>query len=101
MTPQRQVGIWHRDTFGDDCPLTWLGLKVAAEAGELCQAILTADGEPQRNGRTYEDLREEAADVLIVLYAIAERAGFDLGMAFFERFGEVSRREYPGLERLG
>lgn len=100
MTPQDKVGAWHRATF-DPCPLGWVGLKLAAEAGEVAQAILTAEGEPRRAGRDFEDLREEAADVLIVLYAIADRAGFDLGQAFWERFTEVSRREYPGLEVLG
>jgi NTP pyrophosphatase (non-canonical NTP hydrolase) len=98
-SPQALVGSWHRATF-DPCPLPWVGLKLAAEAGELCQAVLTADGEPRRDGRAYEEIREEAADVLIVLYAIADRAGFDLGVAFWERFEEVSRRQYPGVEVL-
>jgi NTP pyrophosphatase (non-canonical NTP hydrolase) len=95
---QAAVGHWHRATF-DPCPLGWVGLKLAAEAGETCQAILTMEGEPRRAGRTYEDLRTEAADTLIVLYAIAERAGFDLEAAFAERFAEVSQRQFE--ERAG
>ena len=96
MTPQTKVGEWHRATF-DPCPLSWVGLKLAAETGEVAQAILTLEGEPRREGRTYEDLRTEAADVLIVLYAIADRAGFDLGQAFWERFAEVSQRRFTTL----
>ena len=95
MTTQAEVGAWHRATF-DPCPLGWVGLKLAAEAGEVAQAILTLEGEPRREGRTYEDLRGEAADTLIVLFAIAERAGFDLLAATEERFAEVSRRRFAG-----
>ena len=93
MSAQADVGAWHRATF-DPCPLSWVGNKLAAECGEVNQAILTLEGEPQREGREYEDLRAECADVLVVLYAIADRAGFDLRVAFQERFSEVSRREF-------
>lgn len=91
---QAQVAAWHRRIFGQDVPVTWLGLKLAEEAGEVCREVLREDGEPQRDGRTPEGAAAEAADVLIVLLALADRAGFDLAAAFQTRWEIVSHRRF-------
>lgn len=93
MPDQAAIGAWHRSRF-DPCPLDWLGLKLAEETGEVCRVLLGLAGEPVREGRTHTQLPTEAADVLIVLYALADRAGFDLDQALTDRFAEVTLRRF-------
>lgn len=56
-----------------------MGLKLGAEAGELCEAVLVAE---EADGTAYRgkdftsaraDVREECADVLICVAALVER----------------------------
>jgi NTP pyrophosphatase (non-canonical NTP hydrolase) len=91
---QATVGAWHRRVFGDDVPLTWLGLKLAEEAGEVCREILLTDGEPIRDGRQPSHVPSEAADALIVLLALADRCGFDLRDALWAQWQVVSKRQF-------
>jgi NTP pyrophosphatase (non-canonical NTP hydrolase) len=95
MTGQATIGAWHRAKFAP-CPLDWLGLKLAEEAGEVCRVLLGLAGEPIRDGRVHTDLPDELADVAIVLYALADRAGFDLDQAVSDRFAVVSQRAFTG-----
>lgn len=67
----------------------------AAELAELTQwkddnAVETAAADPAFRGR----LAEEAADVLLYLLLIAERAGFDLAAAAAAKI-EANDRKYP------
>ncbi len=67
----------------------------AAELAELTQwkeddAVETAAADPAFRGR----LAEEAADVLLYLLLIAERAGFDLAEAAAAKIA-VNDRKYP------
>jgi NTP pyrophosphatase (non-canonical NTP hydrolase) len=91
---QAAVAAWHRGVFGEEVPLAWLGLKLAEEAGEVCRAVLLVEGERRRAGRQDHEIAIEAADTLIVLLALADRAGFDLDQALRERFGEIVQRRF-------
>jgi NTP pyrophosphatase (non-canonical NTP hydrolase) len=91
---QAAVAAWHRQRFGDEVPLTWLGLKLAEEAGEVCRELLMADGEPTREGRRAAGVEAEAVDVLIVLLALADRAGFKLSEVLEARWSVVSARRF-------
>jgi NTP pyrophosphatase (non-canonical NTP hydrolase) len=96
---QTAVGAWHRRTFGAHVPPAWLGLALAEEAGEVCRALLDNAGAPRRSGRHPGTVAAEAADVLIVLLALADRCGIDLEAAFDAKFAVVTKRRYPDPTR--
>jgi NTP pyrophosphatase (non-canonical NTP hydrolase) len=96
---QADVAAWHRRVFGEQCSLWRIGLKLAEEAGEVCRETGIADGEPLRDGRRPNGIATEAADVLIVLLALADRAGFDLADALEARFAVVSKRQFAAADR--
>lgn len=69
-------------------------LNVAEEAGEVARAVLKR---VQGIRGTYEhwtdEIRKEAADVMISLMCLAQIEGWDLGMAVDERWNYVINRE--------
>lgn len=88
MVDQRDVGQWHRRTFPVCSP--------ARLATKLMEEAIEADHELWRHG--YSDtrlIRDEIADVAIVLMAIADRCGFDLQQAIDDKFARVVEK-YAG-----
>jgi NTP pyrophosphatase (non-canonical NTP hydrolase) len=57
-------------------------LKLVEEVGEVCRAVDALEGQPQDPQGRANDLGEEAADVLIMLMSVINRAGIDLEQAF-------------------
>jgi NTP pyrophosphatase (non-canonical NTP hydrolase) len=57
-------------------------LKLVEEVGEVCRAVDALDGQPQDPQGRVNDLGEEAADTLIMLMSVVNRAGIDLEEAF-------------------
>lgn len=88
MTNQQQVGEWHRRTFSD-CEPARLRKKLYEEWSEANYELRVAG---YRNGAR---LRDEIADVAIVLMAIADRCGFDLQQAIDDKFARVTQK-YDG-----
>ncbi|MBO6510032.1 MAG: MazG-like family protein [Roseibium sp.] len=76
-------------TQADPKTLQERALKLAEEAGELAQAVLSATGAPGSayKNHTLEDVREEAADAAIVALSVLAQASADADE--FER--EVKR----------
>ena len=80
---QTTVGDWHLKQFSD-AGLMDVYAKLVSELGEIGDALLG----PELGGKG--DLVDEVGDVLIVLLALADRAGFSAGSAArlkFERLG--------------
>lgn len=67
---QKTISDWAEQTFGPSGPLPRIAARANEEMAELLKG-LTFCAEPHQ-------LVEEAADVKIVLYRLAERLGFDL-----------------------
>lgn len=82
MVDQRQIGEWHRRAF-PDCAPSRLRAKLTEEYFEAHDEFRVAG---YRNGAR---LRDEIADVAIVLMAIADRCGFDLRQAIDDKFCRV------------
>ena len=57
-------------------------LKLVEEVGEVCRAVDALEGQPQDPQGRVNDLGEEAADTLIMLMSVINRAGIDLEAAF-------------------
>ena len=57
-------------------------LKLVEEVGEICRAVDALEGQPQDPQGRVNDLGEEAADTLIMLISVINRAGVDLEEAF-------------------
>ncbi|HEU5157835.1 MAG TPA: MazG nucleotide pyrophosphohydrolase domain-containing protein [Streptosporangiaceae bacterium] len=57
-------------------------LKLVEEVGEVCRAVDALEGQPQDPRGRVNDLGEEAADTLIMLMSVINRAGIDLEEAF-------------------
>jgi NTP pyrophosphatase (non-canonical NTP hydrolase) len=57
-------------------------LKLVEEVGEICRAVDALEGQPQDPQGRVNDLGEEAADTLIMLMSVINRAGIDLEEAF-------------------
>jgi len=69
-------------------------LNIAEEAGEVARAVLKrVQGIRGSYEHWTEEIRTEAADVLISLMCLAEIEGWDLGDAVDERWNVVINRE--------
>lgn len=69
-------------------------LGLAEEAGEVCRAVLKRRHGTRGSAVEWrEQLRKEAADVLIVLCVLAEREAFDLFDAAIDRYEEIKDRD--------
>lgn len=82
MTNQRDVGTWHRRTF-PSCSAARLRAKFREETREADEAFGDVGFTDDHH------LRDELADVAIVLMAIADRCGFDLQSAIDAKFDKV------------
>lgn len=77
-----------------------LAMAVSVEAGELLELFLwSADDGPQpMNPDRAPKVADEAADVLICLLNLCDRAGIDLGEAIDDKLARAERK-YP-VERV-
>lgn len=106
MSVQDDVDAWHRVRFGA-VERGEVALRLLREAVELCAAeglpfariVATAQDEANRQAAKGEQptgpaaVRAEAADVGVVLMALAGREGFDLLAAVAERHEYNQTRE--------
>lgn len=88
---QEYVGDWGKKTFGQDNPDAIVE-HLLDEALELREAI-------KKDGPTA--IRNEAADVLILLFGIAHRLGFDLGQAVVTKMMENKTRSWGAPDSRG
>lgn len=80
---------------GADIPLSFRGLELAGEAGEVCNELKKI--ERTRLGMVggksgMQDLQEELADVIVCVDLIAMDLGIDLGDALREKFNKTSEK---------
>lgn len=80
---QRTINRWIEDTFG----AAGSNLSVAARANEEMAELLTALAHDDRHPKAVE----EAADIVIILFRLAERQGRDL-MSEVDRKMAINRR---------
>ncbi len=85
---QKSVSDWAARTFPHEQPGNVL-LHFNEEAAELAKATSPAD------------IREEAADVLLLLVQVANHNGFSLAEAAAEKFHTVSSQQWEWREDLG
>lgn len=67
---QESISVWAEETFGPVSSNARVAARANEEMSELLQALTSDEKHPKA--------KEEAADVLIVLYRLAARMGFDL-----------------------
>lgn len=67
---ERRAAAWHRRKYPQGVNLERTALKLAEEVGEVARAVLKGD---------HTNLREECADVAIVLLHLCRAIGADLG----------------------
>jgi hypothetical protein len=108
---QTRIDAWHRERFGEVRPGE-LSLRLLREAVELCLADgvslgrigaavsvegaaqrYKAGGPPHIGSAGPDERRAEAADVGVLLMALAGREGFDLLDAIAERHAHNQTRE--------
>ena len=92
-----KVGSHHKDQF-NDAPLSFRGIKLGEEAGEVMGAIVRhLEG---RDGRSWTgEIKSEIGDVIVVLAAICYK--LDLSLSDIARDGVekfLSRTWYVGFE---
>ncbi len=80
---------------GADIPLSFRGVELAGEAGEVCNELKKI--ERTRLGMVggkvgTQDLQEELADVLVCIDLIAMDLGIDLGEALRAKFNKTSEK---------
>ncbi len=80
---QQMIGAWGNKTFGPARAIV-AGKRAAVEMGELIEAL---ESDPDAK---LDATQEEAADVLIVLFRLADVAGFNL-LAAVSRKMQVNR----------
>lgn len=78
------------DPNSNEYILSQLG-KLTEETGEALGSYLRANGFARRRG-TWDEHREELADVVITAYVIAASEGFDLDAAIEKKLGHVMTR---------
>jgi len=73
-----------------------LAMALSVEAGELLELFLwsTDDGPQPMTAERSPKVAEEAADVLILLLNLCDRAGVDLGTAVDAKLAKAARK-YP------
>jgi NTP pyrophosphatase (non-canonical NTP hydrolase) len=82
---QERITSWARQQFPDAMTMTRRLNKLAEEVGELNQSFQANDA---------EGVREEAADVAIVLLSLASVGEFDLLLAIHEKMAINTRRDW-------
>jgi NTP pyrophosphatase (non-canonical NTP hydrolase) len=89
---QKDVLDWRRNNFNDPPTSMKQALVLAEETGEVCRAVIKRE---QGIRGTYEEwsdnLKVEAAQTLIALFAIAELEGFDL-LEYTEEYWKTLRQ---------
>ena len=85
METQETIGRWADEAFGKAASLWVIVSRLHAEELELLKAV--DHGAP-------EAIRDEAADVAIVLYRLAQVAGFDLARAVNEKMAVNRQRKW-------
>ena len=83
MVDQHKVGQWHRSKF-PTCDPSRLVAKIREETGELSDELWYHLGYSAA-----QPVRDEAADIVIAVMAIADRCGFDLQQAINDKFARV------------
>lgn len=107
---QDTIAAWRRENFGPDIHVGYLAGKLLDEVGELLAethagqrfsgyirdiAGIIREEVREEGGSEYRDgLRLEVADVAILLYGIAEVAGFDLHAAVDEKMAVNRARKW-------
>ena len=89
LSIQRRIGQWQDKTFGEAQTLEGLGHKLEDEVGELLTAM------------TDDQVMNEAADVLHLLFGIAHRKGFDLLAACEAKFAINQTRTWGDPDERG
>ena len=84
MTQQQFVSRWAQETFGDAGSNIRVASRANEEMAELLRALASDDDHPNAD--------EEMADVLIVLYRLADRMGVDLEAAVCNKMAVNRRR---------
>jgi NTP pyrophosphatase (non-canonical NTP hydrolase) len=79
---QKTVSKWAEETFGPASSNARVAARANEEMAELLRCLTNDDSHPKAI--------EEAADVVIILYRLADRMGFDL-MDEIDRKMEVNR----------
>jgi phosphoribosyl-ATP pyrophosphohydrolase len=82
---QAEIGLWHRETFGEDCRISRILQKFEEEADELLL-----------HGNT---LSEEAADCMIVLLALCDRIGVSAQDCIRTKLDVVKVRDQAARDR--
>ena len=72
-------------------PHLWQALVLAEEAGEFVGAVRRYYGAARRAG-SLDDVRMEAADVVLAMFVAACEIGFDLTEAINEKLGAIYSR---------
>lgn len=89
---QRSIGAWARETFGVSTPLR-AATRMNEEVAELLAGMSILGQDPRK-------IHEECADVLVVLFVLAERLGVDL-MTEVQRKMAVNRARKWKLDGSG
>ncbi len=89
---QKEVGEWHRKTFGDNekCSLKRIGRKLLEESAEAYNECAVGDDPPM--------IATECADVLIAVLAIYSRLGLSAQYYVAHKFEVVKARKYSGTD---
>lgn len=87
------LGEWLLHTYGPDRDILAQGLKLASEAGEVCDAIgKRADRRPPPPEGWDDRLRDEIADVVLSAMVIAHTEGFDLDATLASKWQRVQAK---------
>jgi NTP pyrophosphatase (non-canonical NTP hydrolase) len=87
LSEERKIRDFCVAQWGDK-PMSWIGLKLGEEAGEVAGAIVRLD---EKRG-TLDDLDKEIGDVLIVLSQLASMRGLTLAQLRDWRFDQIQAR---------
>lgn len=88
---QATIEQWRLQTFGPSPSVARMAARANEEMAELLRAIAS--------DRTPEEIVQEAADVLIVLYGVAEMCGHDLHAAVDAKMAVNRSREWRLTDR--
>lgn len=103
---QRSVGEWINTTFPGSDPVSprkslrcleemvELCIASGATPDEICQTASAAAQKERRSGRSPEQIPDEAADVLILLYGLAHMHKFDLHAAVERKMRKNRTRKW-------
>lgn len=91
---QKEVFAWRQQAF--DCPPTLLlqAAKMAEEAGEVIGAVVKKLQRVKQDTDWSEEIKKEMADLMFVMFVVAELEGFDLLENAGEQWKTVSQKDY-------